>query len=394
MTDSIRALTLADYPEALRLGAEAFGPPPPGAVPEAPDVWPPNGLHSSGTFRGGRMAAKMSARELASWFDGVEVPTSGISSVTVAAEHRGEGLLTDLFGRLLSESRERGEVISTLYPTAPGIYRKFGYEIVGTLRQVEIPTAQLSGVQPVEGLWTRRATTDDVPAVTATYTAWAREQSGPITRTTALFDPGDVLRENRSVTLVVDAEDTVRGYAVWTRGAGYDAASTLDVEDLVALDAEANRALWRMLGSWASVTGAVRLWTSGDDVTRLSLPTRAWSEVKTNSYMLRLLDVPGAFALRSAPEGLAADLPFRVEGDRTGMIDGSYRLDVEHGAVGCTTAGPAGRSYTPQGIALAWSGAQSSADIRRAGHLTGPTTDDRIWDALFGCAQIHVRDYF
>jgi hypothetical protein len=39
-------------------------------------------------------------------------------------------------------------------------------------------------------------------------------------------------------------------------------------------------------------------------------------------------------------------------------------------------------------------GVQSCANLRFAGLLTGPDTDDATWDALLGGRPFHIRDYF
>ena len=57
------------------------------------------------------------------------MPIAGIAAVAVRPEHRGSGLLAPLFAALLADARERGAVVSTLFPTAPGIYRRLGYEV-------------------------------------------------------------------------------------------------------------------------------------------------------------------------------------------------------------------------------------------------------------------------
>ena len=91
---------------------------------------------------------------------------------------------------------------------------------------------------------------------------------------------------------------------------------------------------------------------------------------------------------------------FSVAGDPLGTMDGGYRLIVGGAGEGqalCARAEvPSGVPvFSPQGLALAYAGAQSSANIRLAGHLTGGTTaDDRVFDALFGGRQVHIRDYF
>jgi hypothetical protein len=47
-----------------------------------------------------------------------------------------------------------------------------------------------------------------------------------------------------------------------------------------------------------------------------------------------------------------------------------------------------------RGLALAYAGAQSTANLRMAGLLTGPGTHDATLDALLGGRQVHIRDYF
>jgi hypothetical protein len=56
--------------------------------------------------------------------------------------------------------------------------------------------------------------------------------------------------------------------------------------------------------------------------------------------------------------------------------------------------GGTGPTFTPNGLALAYAGVQSCANLRFAGLLTGPDTDDARWDALLGGHPFHIRDYF
>ncbi|UUZ57729.1 GNAT family N-acetyltransferase [Nocardioides sp. B-3] len=142
-----RPLEAGDLPQIPALSREAFGdfPTPP------PSDYPPPGRHNWGTFAGNVLAAKVTGRTYHSWFHGREVATNGIASVAVAAEHRGAGLLDDLMTAVLEEGlRERGEVISTLFPTAPGIYRRYGYELISSYDAVEIPTARPASVPKPE----------------------------------------------------------------------------------------------------------------------------------------------------------------------------------------------------------------------------------------------------
>lgn len=392
-----RKLTVDDFHDSIRLAVEAFGEFPPGTPPPSPEGFPRPGRHTWGAFEDGALVARAVGSEYHSWFRGVEVPTCGVAGVTVVAERRGHGLLRDLFHEVLDEGAGRGEVVSTLFPTAPGIYRRLGYELVGSYDTVELPTAELTAVRAPDGVTTRRATVADVPAVRAAYAAWAAGQNGPLTRTGPCFPATDedLVAAYTGITLAEDAEGRLVGYASWKRGRGYDADATIDIGDLVALTPDAARALWRVLGSFTSVTGRVRLPTSGTDVARLVLPASEWAVTRRHPYMLRVHDV--AAALTALPLAGVAGLEFAVAGDPLGTMDGGYRLRVADGRATCERADvPDGAAVlTPQGLALAYAGAQSCANLRFAGHLRGgdPAFDATL-DALLGGRQVHIRDYF
>ncbi len=396
----IRELTPDDREQVWRLSVESFGGPPPGSpLPEPPDPRALGGRHSWGAFEDdGRLLAQVVGFDFGSWFGGAAVPTCGIAGVAVSPEARGRGLLRPLFAAALEDHAERGQPLSTLFPTANGIYRSLGYELVSSFDTVAVPTAQLTTAPPV-ATTTRRATADDLPAVHEVYTAWASAQNGPLTRTGARFDVDDLLDGVTAVTLAV-AGDRVTGFLSWMRGDSYQPDAVLTVEDLVAVDADAFRALWQVLASFASVTGTVRLTTSGDDPARHVLRTATWDVVARHPYMVRLLDLPGAMtALAAEPPLAPATVELTVVGDKLGLLDGTYVLDVGDGVVGCERTGPpAPRDDVPAltagGVGLLWSGAQSCGNLRHLGHLTGPDHHDDVLDALFGGRQLHIRDYF
>jgi predicted acetyltransferase len=398
MALTTRPLTRDDFDQSMALSREAFGHLPPGTTPPTAAGFPRPGYHAFGTFDDGHLVARVVTREYHSWFGGSAVPTGGIAGVAVTAERRGQKLLDDLFRVALDDGfRERAEVISTLFPTAPGIYRKFGYELVASYDEVEIPSSALTGIRAGDRVRTRRATPADFDAVREVYDVWAAAQNGPLTRRGPSFptDAEGFIEAFTGVTLALDEEGEVIGFASWQRGSGSGESSTLEVSDLLALNADAYRALWRVLGSFGSVVGQVRVCTSGDDVARLSLPSAHWNVVARSPYMLRVHDVPGAFAARDWP--VDGEVSFAAAGDHVGTINGSWQLTIEQGKATCTpteeTKG--GPVLTPSGLALAWAGAQTCANLRMAGHLSGGTAqDDAVLDRMLEPRPIHIRDYF
>ncbi len=394
VTWTVRPLGADDAEASRQLGFEAFGIP--AETPSEPARFDTPGRHSFGAYADGTLAARLSDREFDSWFGGVTLPTAGIAGVTVAAEHRGRGALTPLFDTMLRAAKDRGAVLSTLFPTASRIYRRFGYEVVAELATVSVPTATLASTRPTPSTTTRRATEADVPAVRAVYEAWALEQNGPLTRRGPSFPAtaADYLAGFTGVTVAEDSTGIV-GYVSWGRGPGYGDSARLAVTDLVARTPEAHRALLAVLGSFASVTPTTRIDTSGDDLARLFIPSLHWQVEHASPYMLKVLDVPLALSARRYPPGFTADLSFAVAGDVLAENNASYVLRVADGSGDCEPGADTDRTLTPAGLALLYAGAQSGANLRSAGQLTGGRVDDDlVWDALFGGRQRHIRNYF
>lgn len=395
MTLTVRQLTDDDAAASQQLGFEAFGMP--STPPTTPATIDQPGRVGFGAFDGDTLVGRMVDRDFDSYYGGESLPTAGIAGVTIAAEYRGRGTLTPLFTALLAGARARGAVISTLYPTAPRIYRRFGYEVVADFVTVQVPTQSLAAVPRPDGMQSRRATVDDVEAIHRVYDGWAREQNGPLSRRGPSFPatPAEYLGEYTGVTVAVDGADVVHGYTAWQRGPRYGEQGVLQVDDLLATDADGYRALLTAVGSFSSVTPQTKIDTSGDDVARLFLPSLHWQVLETAPYMLTILDISGALSLRGYPQGFSGELAFHLTGSFDGDQDGGYILDVSSGRGNCVRAEHGGRVFTPAGLALMFAGTQSSANLRSAGHLVGGITEeDGTWDALFGGRQQHIRNYF
>ena len=290
-----------------------------------------------GAFDGETLVARLADRAYDSCFGGVLVPTSGIAGVTVAAEFRGQGGLSPLFLETLRHARDRGALISTLFPTASRIYRKFGYEVIADYVTVALPTTVLAAVPRPAAVRTRRAVSADFDAIRAVYDAWAIAQNGPLSRRGVSFTAtaDDFLASFTGVTVALDDTDAICGYASWNRGQGYGEQAVISVADLLSTSADGYRALLAMVGSFASVTAITKIDTSGDDLARLFLPTLQWQVVNSSPYMLKIIDVPGAISCRRYPPGLTTDLRFRLQGDFLTENDGGYAIAVSDGRAEC-----------------------------------------------------------
>lgn len=398
MTWTVRRLRSDDAEAARTLNREAFGFPV-GAEPEAASVEQP-GKQWFGAFDddGGELVATTVDREFEAWFGGRVLPLAGIANVTVAAEHRSRGVLTPLLTEVLDRARERGAVLSTLFPSAPGIYRRFGFEAVTNACQVDVPSTSLAAVPAAAGVTLRRAGPEDAQTIGRIYDTWAAGQNGPLTRRGVSFPAGDqgTLDAFSGVSLVLDGAGDARGYAAWTRGPADGSGPTIEVADLVALDVTAYRSLLRTVGSFGSVTATVRLRASGVEPLRLLLPSLDWTVVSEELCMLKVLDVPGAITGHRCAPGLDLRLGFTLTADVLPELNGGYRVEASGGAL-VSERGEVDddRILNPRGLALLYAGAASCADLRALGLLTGgDQRQDADWDALFGGWPNRVRDTF
>jgi predicted acetyltransferase len=401
MSITVRPVEYADQPDYTRLGGEAFGTPEGGRPLPTREEWAASGFREWAAFDSDGMAARLRVYGFTSWFHGARVPTAGVAGVAVEPEARGSGHLARLFTAALDEARERGDAISTLYPSAPGIYRGLGYEVVGSFDDVDVPLQSLGRVAAPEGVVTRRAGVADFDAITAVHHAWASAQNGPISRAEKPFwtPPEKFFADYTGVTLAVDGSGDAVGFVSWIRGEGFTPASAvMEVDDLIALTPDAARALWRTIGSFSTVVGTARVSTSGLDPAWLLLPGLTTTVHSAHPYMLRVLDVAGALGgVRSPLEG--ARVPFAVRGAPD--LDGAWTLAVSDGvtrverdAVGLEDAHHERPVLSPNGLALLYAGVQSAGNLRSAGHLTGQPEHDAVLTALFSGRQLHVRDYF
>src|SRR5512133_50642 len=217
MTLSVRRLGPDDAEAAQQLGMEAFGFP--SSPPTRPATIDQPGMIWFGAFEDDLLVARLVDREFDAYFGGVPVPMCGVAGVTVAAEHRGQGILTPLFDTLLRSAKQRGALISALFPSAPRIYRRFGYETIADYVRVEVPTSILAAVPGPPTIRTRRAAAADFDAIRALYDAWAIEQNGPLSRQGVSFSATaeDFIASNTGVTVALDRDGSVCGFVSWRR---------------------------------------------------------------------------------------------------------------------------------------------------------------------------------
>lgn len=337
---SIRVLGEADREQAWQLSTLVFGGDPSATMPETA----PAG-HAVGAFDGdGRLVARALARPYEQWWGGRPVPMAGIAGVAVRPEARGKGLVRQLLDELL---RLSDAPVSSLFPTAPSIYRPLDWEVVGTYGFTSFPLTWLPTRAEVE---VRNATAADLPAIEQLYDTRGAQTSGWLVRRGESFPEGvKGILEHDVVTVAVEG-DRVTGYASYSRGRGYVHGGPLTLWDCITQTSAAMRSLLAGLAGWSTVVDEVSWRGSTDDLALLvsrSLPGTA----KSQPWMLRVVDPVRAIAARGfAPGETSATFAVSGVGYRLAVADGQGQLSVVPGE-GLPVVHPRGLALLYAGVA-------------------------------------------
>ncbi|NUT37900.1 MAG: GNAT family N-acetyltransferase [Hamadaea sp.] len=388
----VRLLTEDDAEAAWNLGSLAFGYHAE-TMPESYRAAP--GRTTWGIFDGGRLLAKAVDRDQKQWFGGRAVPTSGVAGVAVAPELRRGGLGRAVLTRLLAGARERGAAISTLFPSTPHPYRRLGWEEVGALTYLRLPTASLSAVVPPEGVTLRPATVEDVPEIYRIYADQARESTGMMDRHGPVFTTTaeELVKAFDGITVAVGPSGSVDGYATWNRGPGAGPDSKVTGYDLIGATGDATAALLTMFAGWASVAPTTVLRLAYPDPALLMVAT-SQSEIQSRQpWMLRIVDAAVAVASRGWPGHLSGAVSLELVDAVCPWNAGRFRLSLSDGSAVLEPGGDGAVRFTERGLA-AWYAGTSPSVLRRAGLLDGSTDADAFLAAATAGPPAALHDYF
>ncbi len=409
------AQATADREQAWALGVLAFGGDPHAVSPPARP-----GRRSLGVFDGPRLVAKASVLAYEQWWGGRRVPMAGVAGVAVHPDVRGTGVAKRLLAGLEPLMTGQGQVVSALFPTAIGLYRQLGWELVGSLDETVLRTADLRAVRPAVGVSVRTAAAEDLPQLWRLWQDHAAAGNGLLSRDGPMFPHGAAgVLEAEVVSLgVVQAPgggDRVVGYVSYDRGRGYGPGAGLRVHELVAATGAAAATLVRSLASWDSVVDDV-VWRGPVDQLALLLGRSVAPVARNRPWMLRLVDVAGAVAARGYRAGPALELDLELVGPGSGGVGrdpepAQAAAAGESADVGVPNRGVAWRlsvadgvgrlqrvPYRPglpalhtRGLALLWSASATCALLRRTGLLDGELPG---LDAAFAGPAPCLLDYF
>ncbi|MET0628775.1 MAG: GNAT family N-acetyltransferase [Acidimicrobiia bacterium] len=272
---------------------------------------------------------------------GAQVPTAGVTVVTVRPTHRRRGLLLAMMDHQLDDVARRGEPLAALTASESLIYGRFGYGQATVVTRWELATDFADFISmPDTGGRLRLVDRADAPALVGpVYDDVARSQVGEVTRERGwwahMYDehrPWSPTRNPPFFTVVhEDHAGTVNGFARysveqhWPQG---QAAHTLRAHEVVACDPDTETALWRYLLDVDLVATVATVDRPLDEPLRWRLvdPRRLRVTTTVDHLWVRVVDVAAALSARTygADDALVLELvdAFRPANRGRWMVDG------------------------------------------------------------------------
>jgi predicted acetyltransferase len=303
---------------------------------------------------------------------GALLPCAGITAVGVSQTHRRRGLLRRLMTRSLDDAVERGDAVAALWASESVIYPRFGYGVSAPTWWYRIDSRDVRFLDRVDDRLVREATPDEAVArFPAIYEQVRAVRPGGVGRTPSSWhlrlavDPPS-WRDGASSRRLVHVPD--RGYASYRiTGDERDAlpAGRVRVTELMAVDAEAEQALWQHVTA-IDLTTRVDVWPRPvDDPLPWLVEDRLRLHASDSAPLYtRLLDVPRCLASRTATMATGVTLHVHdADRDQTG----TYRWDADPTGGACTrTDADPEVSLDAQTLAALWLGGSSATALRRA----------------------------
>jgi predicted acetyltransferase len=332
-------------------------------------------------------------------FMGCAVPMGGVAAVVVADDRRGTGIGSRLLAAALDHMSDAGMAISSLYPSTPVPYRRWGWEFAGVHIRRRVATRDLLDVPaPTTDVALRPYAPADLEAVVAVHDALTLTEPGGLLagerwlRRALQPDP-----DEPEITIVATRDDQPVGLLLATKTPPKDDHSSfgLLVLRLLGADRDVERALWRFIGQHYGVAAMTTFKSRPVEPLLFELPYGMYLPgPASDHFMTRLVDVPAAITARGWPP-VSTTIELEILDDRRPANRGRFVLEVD-GRAAVLTPGGTGRVTVDIGaLSSLYTGFATAAQLCHAGRLVGATDDDIVaLSDAFAALTPFMRDYF
>ncbi|MTJ55824.1 GNAT family N-acetyltransferase [Anabaena sp. UHCC 0253] len=326
------------------------------------------------------IAGGLATLNMGQWWGGKRVPMTGIASVGIAPEYRGDGAALTLMQHTIQELYTQEVPISVLYPATQTLYRKVGFERGGSYCIWEILTDSIQMreqpllLHPV--MLTEHQIFHDL------YQQQAQLIPGYLDRNSALWQLFTQSNEKRKVyAYLIGSQEQPQGYIIFTQERTEDGA-ILKVTDWVVLTDAAAQTFWSFLYKHRSQIKKVQWKSCVIDSLQLLLPEPIAKISLHKCWMLRVINLFKALEMRGYPGEIAAELHLDIKDDLLPANNGKFILSVVNGRGKVTKGGKGELQLDIRGLAPLYTGLFSPQKLQQLGKL------DATESALSAATQI------
>lgn len=192
----------------------------------------------------------------------------------------------------------------------------------------------------------------------------------------------------------IEGPDGLEGYVVVSHAAKDGHDTEVHVVDAVAGTPRAADAILATLGAYRSLALEVRWHGGAHDTLTQRLRDRRHAVTLTDFWMLRLVDVPRALALRGYNPFVKAAVTFVVRDEVVSENEGAWRVAVEDGRVEVTKCEGDGVALDVRALATLYTGFRTAEALAADGLAAGDVRDLAAATALFAGATPALAEHF
>ncbi|SDO82234.1 Predicted acetyltransferase [Paenibacillus sp. yr247] len=275
-----------------------------------------------GYFAQGQLAAKLHIFNFHTWLNGQCFAMGGIAGVATWPEYRRNGMVGQLLVQALKVMKEQGQTISFLAPFKFEFYRKYGWETYVDYLKYVIPVDKLPKFKAAEGSSILRVAKDK-ELLNPIYEKYAKQFNGMLKRDPAWWNNRYFKSKKGTAAIYLNAQGEQRGYVFYQVK---DQVAT--IHELVFLDEEARRGLWKFIADHDSMMAKVEVKAPVDDQLPFLVHDPKFNQEKITYFSARIVDVE-SFFLQYVYEARdeAEPLCLRISDSHADWNQGVYRLD-------------------------------------------------------------------
>jgi predicted acetyltransferase len=237
----------------------------------------------------GEILSKVTVLPLHAHLYGLPVPSGGVSGVATWPEHRRKGIIALMLKHALEDMKEKGQLLSMLYPFSVPFYRRFGYEMFADQETLTLSREQLPLREEHDGHC--RRIERDAEILDPIYRVWAEKYNGSLSRSQEWWRKSVFKRKPGSIT-VYYRHGKARGYIIYEVKEG-----KMNIEELIWLDADARKGLFTFIRNHDSMAERFSIKTGAHDIFSFLLPDPKVKREVASYFMARIVDCPMLLSL-------------------------------------------------------------------------------------------------